>query len=357
MYSVALPDHLMHTFFEAGVHISRPKCRNLAQLCAALALSPDCHLATLALHLPLEERRDSQVQRLRRQLRATPAWEHVYAPLVRQVMDHWQGAEVPLVMDRTDLTDRLSILTVGVAYGKRLLPLAWRILNYGGTGAEIQIKLLRQVQPYLPADLPVTFLGDAEFRSVAVQSFCRQQGWSWHLGLKSDTLVRLADGTSLSLLELPIYRGQRLYVQQATLTGQHGFGPVNIIADWPKKQLTPRFWATDQSADRYAWRRGRKRFWIEPTFRDWKSYGFDLERSQLLHPRSMDTMILAMAICTLWLVHVGCTVRTSERRTQIDVPHKRDFSLFRLGRDYMQRAQYLNLPVPIGFTVNHPAPK
>ncbi len=341
MYSVALPDRLMHTFFESGVRLSRAKCRNLAQLCGALALSPDCHLGTLALHLPLEERRDSLAQRLHRQLRVTPTWEQAYAPLVRQVMGHWQGAEVPLVMDRTDLTDRLSILTVGVAYGKRLLPLAWRVLTFGGTGAEIQIELVRQVRPYLPTDRPIIFLGDAEFRAVAVQSFCRQQGWSWHLGLKSDTRAQLANGTSLSLMELPVCRGQRLYVRQATLTDQHGFGPVNLIADWSDQQLTPRFWATDRPADRHAWRQGRKRFWIEPTFRDWKSYGFDLERSQLSDQRAVATMILAMAICTLWLVHIGYTVRTSERRAQIDVPHKRDYSLFRLGRDYVQRAQYL----------------
>lgn len=70
----------------------------------------------------------------------------------------------------------------------------------------------------------------------------------------------------------------------------------------------------------------------------------------------MATMILSMAICTLWLVHVGYAVRTSECRALVDVPHKRDYSLFRLGRDYLQRAQYLGRPVPIGFTVNHPGP-
>ena len=84
-------------------------------------------------------------------------------------------------------------------------------------------------------------------------------------------------------------------MQQVILTQQHAFGPVNLIIDWNAKEEAPRYWVLDQPADRHAWRRGRKRFWIEPTNRDLKSAGFDLECSALPDPARLSKLVLAMA--------------------------------------------------------------
>ena len=113
---------------------------------------------------------------------------------LRDLMANWQGCEVALVMDRTDLGQRWSILTLGVAYRKRLLPMTWRILPFGGTGEAVQKQLLSQVAPLLPTASRVHFYGDCEFRAVGLQGYCRSQNWHWHLGVKSDTHVELADG-------------------------------------------------------------------------------------------------------------------------------------------------------------------
>ncbi|MFN8495787.1 MAG: hypothetical protein U0350_49805 [Caldilineaceae bacterium] len=93
---------------------------------------------------------------------------------------------------RTDLEQRLSSLRVGAAYRKRLLPLAWRVLPFGGTSAEVQTALLRPVQPDLPAAAPVRIhdYGDCELRPTKLQAFCRHQHWQWPVGGKSDTYIR-----------------------------------------------------------------------------------------------------------------------------------------------------------------------
>ena len=141
-------------------------------------------------------------------------------------------------------------------------------------------------------------------------------------------------------------------MQGVTLTKQHGFGPVNLMADWTTDEEFPRYVALDQPADRHAWRRGRKRFWVEPSFRDWKSYGFDLEATKLVQAQRLHTLLLAMATTTLWMVHVGQWVVQTGRRCQMEALHKRDYSLFRLGRDYTCRSQVMGWPLPIGFTVS-----
>jgi hypothetical protein len=358
MYSVALSRRLMHALTDWGVCLTRPQQRNLAMLCVALALSRDCHLGTLALWLPLVGRRDSLIQHLRRWLRSTPSWRVAYQPLVRRLLATWPGAEICLVMDRTDLERRCSILTLGLAYGQRTLPLAWQVRSFGGTGAVDQIALLEQVAPLIPADKPVTFLGDGEFRAVDLQAYCRTRGWHWQVGLKSDLLIQTPSGQWLPLIDLPVGpRSGPVYCQHVLLTANHAFGPVNILARWSRKDWCGRFWATDRPADRHAWRRGRRRFWIEPTFRDWKSYGFDLEGSHLTDDRTIGALLVGMAITNLWLVHVGLEVRSTSRRALTDVPHKRDYSLFRLGRDHLQRALAMGWTIPIGFDVRYPVPR
>jgi len=354
--SVHLSRRVMHALMDAGVSASKPQLTNLALLCAALAISADCRLGTLALALPLPGQRDSLIQRLRRMLDHPPRWDRVYRPLVVQLFRNWSAAEVPLVMDRTDLGNRMSILNLGVAYGKRLLPLVWDVLTFGGTGAATHIALLDRIAALLPPGLAVTFFGDAEFRGIDLQQYCRAHGWHWHVGMKSDVRIRTADSQAMTLADLGILPGQRLYHQHVYLTEHRPFGPVNIIADWTHHDTSPRYWALDLPADRYAWRRGRKRFWIEPCFRDWKSYGFDLEATQIDRQARIDALMVPVAITTLWMLHLGHWLTITDRRYLLEGRRKRDYSLFRLGRDWVQRARTMDWPVPVAFTVGHKPP-
>jgi hypothetical protein len=194
---------------------------------------------------------------------------------------------------------------------------------------------------------------DAEFRSVDVQGYCRSEGYHRHVGLKSDIRFSRDGQTWPALGDIPLQPGQRQAYQAVQLTQQHAFGPVNLIADWPASEEAPRYWSLDLPADRFAWRRGRKRFWIEPTFRDWKSYGFDLEATQIDDPDCLAVLVLGMSLAGVWMIHLGRWLTRSGGRHRLEARHKRDYSLFRLGRDYVQRAFTLGWPIPVGFAVSH----
>jgi len=163
-------------------------------------------------------------------------------------------------------------------------------------------------------------------------------------------LYQAERGVWRPLGSIPIQRGERRYVQGIILTQQHAFGPVNLIIDWNGKEDQPRYWVLDQRADRHAWRRGRKRFWIEPTNRDLKRAGFDLECSALGAAR-LSNLALALAVTWVWMVYVGQWVLRTGRRNLLEAEHKDDYSEFRLGRDWVRRALALGWPIPIGFTV------
>jgi hypothetical protein len=319
---------------------SKAQVRNLALLTQALIFSKNCHLASWALELPIAGQRESLMQRLTRFLdNCHVTRETHYLPLVRDLFSHWPDREVNLVMDRTDLGRRWSILLLAAAFQHRALPLTWRWLPFGGTSEKLHCTLLQEIASYLPTTARITFLGDSEFRAVGLQQYCRDQQWHWQVGVKSDTLFHTGDEAWQALRTLTVKRQHRRYVHQVTLTQQRAFPEVHLIVDGTRKWETPHYFACDQPTDGHSWRRGRKRFWIEPTFRDWKSYGFDLEASHLTLARRYDRLLLAMNIATLWLLHLGQWLHATGRRAWLEAPHRRDYSCFRLARDYLLRAQ------------------
>ena len=329
---------------------SKPQVENLALLTQALVFSPNCHLANLALNYPVPGRRESLVNRASRLLDNHLLKREVhYFPLNKRLLSRWPDREINLVMDRTDIGQAKSILLLGLAFRHRVIPLTWRVLPFGGTGELLQETLLREITPYLPNNKRVTFLGDVEFRAVRVQKYCQQQGWGWQLGVKSDTKYHLGDGEWHSLKDIKVKKGERVYLHEITLTKKHAWSPVHLLADWTYETDYPRYIICHQPTNRYNWRRGRKRFWVEPTFRDWKSYGFDLESSHITDDQRLDHLLLGMSVATLWLLHLGFWVEATNRSLWLTAKHRRDYSLFRLGRDYALRAQIMAWPLPVCF--------
>jgi len=352
MDSVRLLNRIVQSLAALGLPVSRPELTNLALLCQALAFSPSCHLATLALALPTAGQRENRVQRLRRCLKnAHLAAPCCYAPLLRYLLGQCAGRELCLVMDRTDIQDRLSILMLGVCYRKHVLPLTWQVLRFGGTGAAEQLPLLQRVAPHLPAGVRVCFYADSEFRPLELQSWCRQQRWHWQIGVHRTLSFSFDQHAWQPLQNLGLQPGERRYLQGIWLRQTRAFGPVNVIADWPANEKAPAYWALDLPANAQAWRRGRKRFWIEPSFRHWKRYGFDLEASQLTEPARLEVLLLGIALAMLWLVHIGEWLVSSGRRQEFGSAHPDDYSLFRLGRDYLQRSRTVHLAIPVGFAL------
>ena len=75
-------------------------------------------------------------------------------------------------------------------------------------------------------------------------------------------------------------------------------------------------------------------------------------------PHFTDLGKLEILVCvwyttTLWMIHVGQWVDQTGRRPLLEAPHKRDYSIFRRGRDYAFRSQVMDWPLPIGFTVSY----
>lgn len=86
--------------------------------------------------------------------------ETFYAPVVRHLLQAWQGQAMTLVLDTSMLWEQYCLIEVTLAWGGRSLVLAQTVLEHGSASAgfEDYRPVLVAAQSLLPKDAQVTFL-------------------------------------------------------------------------------------------------------------------------------------------------------------------------------------------------------
>ena len=79
---------------------------------------------------------------------------------------------------------------------------------------------------------------------------------------------------------------------------------------------------------------------------DLKRHGFDLESSHLRATKRLQRLSLLVSLLYLWLIAVARRVELAKLVDRIDRHDRHDLSLFRLGRDFVDRYLALADPIP-----------
>jgi hypothetical protein len=77
--------------------------------------------------------------------------------------------------------------------------------------------------------------------------------------------------------------------------------------------------------------------WIEETFGDIKGNGFNLESTHLRNFLRLSRLTLAVFLLYVWLLAFGSKVIKSGKRRLVDRSNRRDYSIFRIGRNMIER--------------------
>ena len=112
-----------------------------------MVLARSCGLTAVSVFLAgLQERKENTVrQQLREWCYEAPAKrgiqrqalavETCFAPLLRWVLQWWQGAQLALALAATTRGDRVAVLAVSVLYRGCAIPVAWGVLPATAKGA------------------------------------------------------------------------------------------------------------------------------------------------------------------------------------------------------------------------------
>jgi Transposase DDE domain len=227
--------------------------------------------------------------------------ETLWFPLIEIILKEKFKPEHPLklAIDRTQWRDK-NVFMISLIWDKRAIPLYWQLLDKrGSSNLEEQQALITPILELLK-DYEIIILGDREFGSVKLGQWLCQQQVKFVLRIKQERYIQ-SDGEDYTRLsELGLLPGTRFYLRGVKVTKQKGFGSFNIAAYWKRKYrgkaetegwyLLTNLEDLQQSITAFKCRSG-----IEAMFKDCKSGGYNLEKTQASEYR-LNNLILLIAL-------------------------------------------------------------
>ena len=175
------------------------------------------------------------------------------------------------------------------------------------------------------------------FGEVDVQKLLKKWRWRYVVRQKGRYLLQQKGQRQYQRLDSLVQKpGQSQWLEACLLTAKYAY-PVNFWAYWKPGAKEPWLLATNLTAPQATIQAYRRRMWIEETFGDLKGHGFDLESTHLRHFLRLSRLTLAVVLLYVWLVAFGSRVIKAGQRYLVDRSDRRDYSIFRIGRNMVER--------------------
>jgi hypothetical protein len=337
---------LYHNWIEKLRHMrvgeNKARLRTFAWMMVGMMLSRSVHLSNIAQKIPGVAQQTSITKRLSRLLQngalRVREW---YGPLATALLSDVvaSGQPVRLIIDGTKVGGGHRLLMVAVAYRRRSLPIVWTWVKgtRGHSLATTQCALFAYIRSLLPAGASVLVVGDSEFGSVDLMRHFNQWGWEYVLRQKGRTCLSGQEAEAWQRCDALVQQpGQSRWLVDVHFTQRFAF-PVNLLAYWQPGEKQPWLLATNLATKQQTLAAYRRRMWIEEMFADFKGHGFDLESTHLRHFLRLSRLTLLVALLYLWCVAFGTTPIKRGLRYLVDRADRRDLSIFRIGRDMIER--------------------
>jgi len=308
-------------------------------LLVGIYLSGSVHLSKIANKIPGNAKLNSTVQRLRRLLQSAICVRKWYNSIAETLIESQaQHGTVRLIVDGSKVSFHHQLLMVSMAYRRRAIPVVWTWVKGRGHSTAIkQLALLRYVHKLTPRNVSVSVVGDCEFGAIAVLHQLDSWAWRYVLRQQSDVLIDLTLHNQWQRFGDAIRRpGQSHWLGRGFLTKTHVY-ETHIVAHWKRGEKTPWLLATNYPSKQQALRAYRRRMWIEEMFGDFKGHGFNIEDSHLRHFLRLSRLTLAVVLLYVWLIALGSRVIKNGQRSLVDRADRRDFSIFRIGHNMVER--------------------
>lgn len=342
-----------HIWHERLRHVCERLCstqaQNLLCLVVGLYLSRHIHLSFIAAKLPFRAQKLSLERRLRRFLdnsavRVRPFYEATARNLLACAA---ASGTIALVIDSTKVSFGHRLLMVGVAYRRRVLPIAWTWTRsqFAHSTASKQSALLAYVRQMAPVGVPISLVGDGEFGTSRLVRTLQAWGWDYALREAGHTSLSLTGELWRRFQHLDLRPGLSVWWGNLWVTKADPMR-TSVVLHWQRGERRPWYLVTNQPSLQGTLALYRRRMWIEEMFGDMKGHGFDVEATHLRHFLRLSRLLLAVCWLYVWLVTLGEGIIRQAQTAWVDRSDRRDLSVMRLGGDYLERCLTLDDPIP-----------
>ena len=327
-------NRLKRALHQVTVEVSRYQQETLVQLIGALVQARSVNLQKLACSFASPAQVASTYRRLQRFFSGGLS-PQVFTELIVQRLVK-PGKPVFLTLDRTHWKRgqrHNNLLCLGILHKRVSVPMVSMSLEKAGNShTKERKKLLRAAFKHLPVKR-CCLLADREFIGKEWIQFLQRQKMTFVLRIRSNHWIQptQGDGFYLDLRSrhqrrntTKIYENIRLYkdlplhlVCHRSAKGERIFLVTNRT---DLHQIVPLY---------------RQRWSIETAFGFFKSKGFDLETTRLMHPDRIHRLLGVLSLCLLWGLLVGDALQRA-KAIPIKKHGRRAGSLVRRGLDQLQ---------------------
>lgn len=332
--------------------------RNLDTLAWALTgllLQRTTRIPTWCSHLPDKVNAASREQRFRRWLQTRSVdSQRYYRPFITQALAAWTDHTLYLALDTSSITEHLVLARTAVIYRGHAVPLAWQVDRRRSVMLSFDqyAPLIRYTYQLIPPGVTVVVLGDRGFRDIQLMDLAHQFHWHFRLRLAENETVWVGRRPSQRLDSWTLVAHQPRFLSHVRLTAQQ-YGPIDIALTWDGDPThDPWRIATDQVARLNTFTEYALRMGIDLGFLDDKSAGFQVQDTELTHPRRLDHLLLVTALCNLYLVSLGTQVVKEGHRRLVDSHWQRLLSYQQLGWRWLDYQLACDAPLPMSFALD-----
>jgi hypothetical protein len=316
-------------------HLSAPQAYVLALWSLGVVLTRSCSLSCVSLLLAqaLGRRHNTVRQQLREfyyeaahkrgARRQSIEVEACFAPLLRWVLQEWQGTQLALALDATTLHDRFVVLCISVLYRGCAIPVAWHVLpaNQPAAWRPHWLRLLRRLRPAVPDTYCVLVLADRGLYAPWLFRRIVRLGWHPALRINGGGTFRLHGQAHSEALACVVrrlegcgsvrgeaFQGRRRLACTLGVYTARGCGePWLVLTD-----LAPEHWPVCGYG---------LRAWIEHGFKLTKREGWQWQRSRIQDATRAARQWLVLAVATLRVVTEGSQAEDEADSAHADSAH------------------------------------
>ncbi len=166
-----------------------------------------------------------------------------FQPLARAYLQLGKPRQLTLLIDPTTQEDRIVMLSVGVWYRGRALPLAWLCweANTPLTGAGFWQRVgqaLAEGATLLPPNVPVVCLADRAVGTPQFTDLLAPYGWHFVVRVQGQTHAQARNGAESSVRELVAHRGTRRKLRGRVFK-KAGWRALSVVVWWDRSHKEP----------------------------------------------------------------------------------------------------------------------
>lgn len=229
--------------------------------------------------------------------------------------------ELPIAIDATSIGQNFTVLSINVLYRRCAIPIAWKVVQGSEKGSwkPYWQKLFQSFKDIVPRKWKVIVSADRGLYADWLYKEIVALGWHPFLRINHQGQYRRGNSSLWQPLNSVVNTHYSSWSGQVTCFKTN---PINctLLARWDAGYTDPWLILTDLkpvSAD-VSWYGFRS--WIECSYRDIKSDGWQWHKTRLRQPDRAERHWLAMAVAMLWMVTLGGEQEISDDKSIISDP-------------------------------------